>query len=246
MVHADRRETQTRESYVADDLEALREAPRYAAHVIDLFRADVGRRVLEVGSGIGTVTVPLLALADRVVGIEPNPSCVARLPQAVRQHPRFVLWDGPLDAYGRDVLRAERFDTVVCINVLEHMADDVGAMAAFREAIVPGGKVVIFVPAVPAAYGPLDEELGHFRRYSKASLSEVFGRAELELLRLRYTNPIGLAGWMFNSHVTRARRHSLAQIHLFERLVAPWALPMERWITPPIGQSLIAVGHRPA
>lgn len=245
MEQVDRRQTQTGDPYVADDLETMREARRYAAHVFDLFRRDVGRRVLEVGTGIGTVTEPLLSTADRVVGIEPNPNCIARLPEAVRQHSRFVLWDRPLEACSHELLQAERFDTVVCVNVLEHLADDVGAMRSFRDAIVPGGKVVIFVPAVQAAYGPLDAELGHFRRYSGASLSEVFRLAGLELVRLRYTNPIGLAGWMFNAHVMRTRRHSLAQVRLFERLVAPWALPMERWITPPIGQSLIAVGRRP-
>jgi hypothetical protein len=100
------------------------------------------------------------------------------------------------------------------------------------------------VPAVQAAYGPLDAELGHFRRYSKKTLGQVFTSAGLEIETLRYTNPIGLLGWMFNAHVTRSKAHSLAQVRLFETLVAPWALPLERLIAPPIGLSLIAVGRR--
>ena len=95
-----------------------------------------------------------------------------------------------------------------------------------------------------AAYGPLDAELGHHRRYSKRTLSQAFSDAGLELTMIRYTNPIGLIGWMFNSHITKTRVHSLGQVKLFETLVAPWALPLERLFTPPIGLSLMAVGTR--
>src|SRR5688572_24811047 len=165
MAHADRRLTQTHDQYAADDLETMRDARRYAAHVFGLLRPHIGRRILEVGSGIGTVTVPLLETAERVVGIEPNPNCIAALRAVVAGHPHFALWDRHLEECPHEELAAERFDTVVCVNVLEHIGDDRAAMRAFREAVVAGGRVLIFVPAVQAAYGPLDAELGHFRRY---------------------------------------------------------------------------------
>jgi hypothetical protein len=131
------------------------------------------------------------------------------------------------------------------VNVLEHLEHDIAALSRFKEVIVPTGRVLVFVPAIQAAYGPLDAELGHHRRYSKRTLSRAFAAAGLELMMLRYTNPLGLIGWMYNSHVSKARVHSLRQVRLFERLVAPWALPLERIVTPPIGLSLMAVG-RPA
>jgi hypothetical protein len=100
------------------------------------------------------------------------------------------------------------------------------------------------VPAVQAAYGPLDAELGHHRRYSKATLAKTFADASLDVQVLRYTNPIGLVGWMYNSHVRKARTHSLSQVKLFDSLIAPWALPIERALPPPIGLSLVAVGRK--
>jgi len=133
---------------------------------------------------------------------------------------------------------------VFCVNVLEHIEDDAAALATFRNVVQPGGHVLIWVPAVPAAYGPLDAELGHHRRYTKASLSRAFAGAKLEIVSLRYTNPIGLIGWMYNSHVGRSTTHSPLQIKLFETLVAPWALPLDRLIPPPLGLSLVAVGRR--
>lgn len=245
MSHSDRRHTQTQEQYAADDLETMQEARRYAAHLFDLFRPHLGSRILEVGSGIGTMSARLANAAEFVLGIEPNLNCAVRAREALTGHPRFTLRVCHLEECDRTELAAHRFDTVFCVNVLEHIKDDVAALTTFRDVIVPGGRVLIFVPAVQAAYGPLDAELGHYRRYSKPALAHAFGAAGLDLLELRYTNPIGLAGWMFNSHVRKARTHSLAQVKVFDRLVAPWALPLERLVAPPIGLSLVAVGRRP-
>ena len=242
--HVDRRQTQTQEQYAADDLETMQEARRYSAHLFNLFREYVGKRVLEVGSGIGTMTRPLADAADMVVGLEPNANCVSRLQEAMRDHPRFTLRACHLEECDRAELTAYQFDTVVCVNVLEHIEDDAGALRTFKDVLVPKGRVLIFVPAVQAAYGPLDAELGHHRRYSKPTLAKAFHDAGLNLLTLRYTNPIGLAGWMYNAHISKSTAHSLTQVKLFETLVAPWALPLERLITPPIGLSLIAVGQR--
>ncbi|HKE82146.1 MAG TPA: class I SAM-dependent methyltransferase [Vicinamibacterales bacterium] len=242
--HIDRRHTQTQEQYAADDLETMQAARRYGAHLFDLFRSFVGRRVLEVGSGIGTMSRPLADAADMVIGIEPNVNCASRAEDAMRGHPRFTLRVCHLEECDRAELVSHRIDTVVCVNVLEHIADDVAALRTFKDILIPGGKSLIFVPAVQAAYGPLDAELGHHRRYSKPTLAKAFTDAGFDIELLRYTNPVGLLGWMYNSHIRKSRTHSLAQVKLFDALVAPWALPIERVLTPPIGLSLVAVGRK--
>ena len=242
--HVDRRFDQTQHTYAADDLETIEEARRYGDHVFGLFQPHVGRRVLEVGAGIGTMSRKLLRTAELVVGIEPNPNCLARLEAAMHGESRFTLLASHLEECDFSDLRRRELDTVYCVNVLEHIEDDVAALKMFREVIVPGGHVLIYVPAVQAAYGPIDAELGHHRRYSKRTLAAAFAASGLELTILRYANPIGLIGWMYNSHVTKARRHSLDQVRLFERFVAPWALPLERLIPPPIGSSLVAVARK--
>jgi len=242
--HVDRRFDQTKHEYAASDLEILEEAHRYGDYVFGLFRPFVGRRVLEVGAGIGTMTRRLLAAADLVIGVEPNASCLARLEANVHGESRFTLLPCHLEECDLDDLRRKQLDTVYCVNVLEHIEDDVAALKMFRDVIVTGGHVLIYVPAIQAAYGPLDAELGHHRRYSKRTLSAAFSAAGLELIRLQYANAIGLIGWMYNSHVTKTRHHSVEQVKLFERFVAPWALPMERLIPPPLGSSLVAVGRK--
>jgi len=222
----------------------MQEARRYAAHVFNVFRPFIGRRVLEVGCGIGTMTRKLAGVAESVFAIEPNPNCATRARDAIGANPRVSLHVAHLEDCDPADLRAHQFDTVFCVNVLEHIADDVAALRAFRDVIVPGGHVLIYVPALQAAYGPLDAELGHHRRYSKTTLARAFADADLPIDLLRYTNPIGLLGWMFNAHITKSTAHSLAQVKLFEALVAPWALPLERLVPPPIGLSLVAVGRK--
>lgn len=242
--HVDRRFDQTQHEYAASDLEIIEGAQRYGEHIFALFRPFIGRRVLEVGAGIGTMSKKLVRTSDVVIGIEPNAGCVARLEAAMRGEPKFTMLSCHLEECDLDALHRQHLDTVYCVNVLEHIEDDVAALTMFKDIIVPGGHVLIYVPAVQAAYGPLDAELGHHRRYSKRALAAAFTAAGLELRQLKYANPIGLIGWMYNSHVTKTRHHSRTQMQLFERFVAPWALPLERLIPPPLGSSLVAVGKK--
>ena len=85
----------------------------------------------------------------------------------MRAEPKFSLRECLLEDCDPVELASHRFDTVFCVNVLEHIEDDVAALATFKRVVQPGGHVLVWVPAVPAAYGPLDAELGHHRRYTK-------------------------------------------------------------------------------
>ena len=243
-MNVDHRFTQTQQRYAADDLETMSEAHRYQAHVFGLIRPHVGTRVLEVGCGIGTMSQQLVDVADRLVCIEPNLNCATRARDVLEGNPRITLRVCHLEECDRAELLQERFDTIVCVNVLEHIEDDIRALRLFREVVAPaGGQVLIFVPAIQAAYGPLDAALGHHRRYTKRTLGGAFDAAGLDLVTMRYTNPIGLLGWMYNAHLTGTIEHTPGQVRLFETLIAPWALPLERLVAPPIGLSLFAVGR---
>jgi 2-polyprenyl-3-methyl-5-hydroxy-6-metoxy-1,4-benzoquinol methylase len=243
-MNVDHRFTQTQKQYAADDLETMSEAKRYQAHVFELLRPHIGSQVLEVGCGIGTTSLRLAEIAERLVCIEPNLNCVSRARAALDGNPKISLRICHLEECDRDEMLRCRFDTIVCVNVLEHIEDDIRALKLFRELVTSsGGNVLIFVPAIQAAYGPLDAALGHHRRYTKRTLRQAFEAAGLDLVAMRYTNPIGLLGWMYNAHVSKTTVHTTGQVRLYEKLVAPWALPLDRLVPPPIGLSLFAVGR---
>jgi SAM-dependent methyltransferase len=240
----DHRFNQTQKRYAADDLETMSEARNYQAHLFGLVRPHVGVRVLEVGCGIGTMTRQLLDLAHQVVCIEPNLNCAARAREALGGDDRVAIRICHLEECGRVELQQQRFDTVVCVNVLEHIHDDVHALTLFRDVVAgTGGRVLIFVPAVQSIYSQHDAALGHHRRYSRRTLRAAFTAAGLDIVAMRYTNPIGLLGWMYNLYVSGNTEHTRSQVGLFDRFVAPWALPLERVVPPPIGLSLFAVGR---
>ena len=245
-MNVDHRFTQTQKQYAADDLETMSEAVRYQAHIFALVRPHLGRHVLEVGCGIGTMSRQILNVdaQTRLVCIEPNVNCALRARTALAGEARVAIRECHLEECSRLELAQERFDTIVCVNVLEHIEDDVSALALFHDVVAgTAGQVIVFVPALQSIYGPHDAALGHHRRYSKRSLTKAFAAAGLEMVTIRYTNPIGLLGWMYNLYISGNTEHTSGQVALFERFVAPWALPLDRAIAPPIGLSLFAVGR---
>ena len=138
-------------------------------------------------------------------------------------------------------LREHRPDSVACLNVLEHVRDDAAALAHFAAVLPEGGRVVLIVPAFESLYGPIDERLGHYRRYSKKSLAGVAERAGFRPEVLRYMNSAGFFGWWFNAHVAKRTAQSDAQIAVFDAVMVPVLRRVEQWMEPPVGQSIFAV-----
>ena len=130
------------------------------------------------------------------------------------------------------------------MNVLEHVADDWALLRVAHRVLVPGGALLVFVPALPCLFGTLDRQFGHCRRYTKTSLSQRVRKAGLRLERLRYFNFPGVMAWFLAGRVLR--RHALGHLDvaLYDRWILPWMSKLERWQEPPVGQSLIAIALR--
>lgn len=226
--------------YTVRDQDRMQRARRYFEWQYRMARTRLGARVLEIGCGLGNFTEHL---ADRelVVGIDSEPGCIAA--HQARFAGRANLVSLCLDVLSPEFskLREHRLDSVACLNVLEHVADDAGALANIHAVLPEGGRVVLMVPAFESLYGPIDEKLGHYRRYRKQSLAAVAGRAGFRPEVLRYMNSAGFFGWWFNAHVAKRTAQSEAQIALFDAMVVPVLSRLERWIEPPVGQSIFAV-----
>jgi len=201
----------------------------------------VGRRVLEVGSGIGNMS-QFFADRERVVLTDTDAGYRETLRTRFAQHPNVAVRELSLPEVP-DSLVAERFDTVICLNVLEHIEDDRGSLAAMRALLVPGGRLVLLVPAVPFLYGTLDRALGHFRRYAPSVLRERYAEAGLGMRHLEYFNLAGMPGWWFVGSVLRREVIPQGSLGLYDKLVPLFRL--ERLLPWRMGQSLIAIGERP-
>ena len=217
----------------------LRSAVGYNAWIHALLAPHVGRRVFDAGCGIGNLTRLLLPGAELVVGYERRQDFCDIVRSELGAHPSLRIVQGDLNALDVTVFARERIDTVVCVNVLEHIEDDVTLLVRFREMLTPGGRVLLFVPAHPWLYGAHDAADGHFRRYTRQALHDAMINAGLNVERLRWVNLPGIFGWWLNRR-RRCVGFDDSQCRLFDRMV-PLIAAVERWLPPPVGLSLLAV-----
>jgi glycosyltransferase involved in cell wall biosynthesis len=218
-------------------VEALR---RYNEFLWDLIRPYVGRRVLEVGSGTGVMT-QYLATREHVVATDVDPQYVDLLRRTYAGNPKVEVRPLDLVKLAENGLPRHRFDTVVCSNVLEHVEDDGSALRAMRDLLVPGGRVVLVIPALRALYGSIDRAIGHHRRYTRDEIAQKLADAGLAVEHVSFFNVLGVAGWFLNARILRRRSVPGVQARLNDRLVP--LLRLERRLRPPFGMSLLAVGR---
>lgn len=223
-------------------LEDLSEAVRFRGWVLDLLRPWLGDVALEIGSGAGDHAADLAAAGVRVVASEAEPARLERLRERFRDHDHVTVVSARLPEEPPDLGSAP--DGVYCCNVLEHVADDVGALEAMARIVRPGGRVAVVVPAFQFAFSRFDAQVGHHRRYRRPELVAKFRAAGLEVRDARYVNAVGLVGWLLLVKLLRGRPRAGVALRVFELLV-PVLARLERLRPPPFGQSLLVVGERP-
>jgi SAM-dependent methyltransferase len=215
-------------------------APNYLSWVTDLCSEHLGHRVLEVGAGLGAIT-GRYERGREVVASDMSPPCLQALRERFADHPNVQVEDRDL----RDLEMDARFDSVLMVNVLEHIADDAGALQGLSRLLVPGGNVVVYVPALNGLYGALDKKLGHYRRYSVWRLREVFREAGLEPVEVRWVNFIAIPAWAaFGRGDVDDRQRSGKLLSLWDRAAVPAARALEARVPMPIGCNVLGVGRR--
>jgi SAM-dependent methyltransferase len=222
-------------------LERLAAAPKFNRWMFDRLRPWIGQRVLEVGSGIGNLSV-FLQDRERVVLTDTEPWYLARLRERFGGRANIEVARLYLPVVD-GALAAQRFDTVICLNVLEHIEDDVASLAVMRGLLAPGGRVVLLVPALPALYGTLDRALGHFRRYTRPGLIAKLCGTGLAPRHVEYFNLAGIPGWWVTGRLLRRSLIPAASLRWYDALVPLFRL--ERLLPWRVGQSLIAIGEAP-
>ena len=198
--------------------------------------------VLEVGAGLGATT---RLFADvRCAGwvcIEPDPMLAAQLRANVAGLPGRTVIVGTMAALDR----TERFDTVLYIDVLEHIADDRAELAAVAAHLNPGGVIVLLAPAQPWLYSPFDRAVGHCRRYTKGTLARAVP-ASLRQERLCYLDSAGLLASLGNRLMLRSRTPNAAQIRVWDRMLVPVSRWTDKALGFKVGKSVVGVWRAPS
>jgi len=203
----------------------------------------VGRRILEVGCGLGNFTHYFLD-RDLVVSVDPVPEAIETVSGHFLHHDHMVptvgdITDGALIAR----LKGCNFDTAVCLNVLEHIPDDEKALANMYAALAPGGRLLLLVPQVRALYGTLDYYLDHYRRYKYSEVLRLMRAAGFTIEDSFSMNIPGMLGWYLNSRILRRTILPSGQLKLFNA-ITPLVRSIEERIRVPVGISAVAIGRK--
>jgi SAM-dependent methyltransferase len=230
----------THEGY--NTLVQMDQAPRYNAWLGRRLRPHLGRRVLEIGAGIGTITREIAPGRERVIALEADSFYVQRLRNLFRESDVVQPVHAPVERTDWAALAKEHLDTVMLSNVLEHIEDDAAAVRRFRSVLPVDGRLVILVPALMSLYGGIDEAIGHFRRYTPATLRDVIESNGFRIESVEWLNLLGIPGWFLNSRVLKRRSVPGLQVRLYDR-IAPLLARMESMVKLPVGMSLLAVAR---
>jgi SAM-dependent methyltransferase len=222
-------------------LEALTEAKNYNRWIASNFYPHIKAPLLEFGAGIGNISELLSSF---------TPLCLTDSDERLLAHLKHKFChinDVSVDFL--DITQPppehllESFQTVIGINVLEHIEDDEKALFHLGNILKPSGRLLLLVPSKKWAYTDLDRQLGHFRRYEKKELGLKLAKASFRIEKLYFFNIIGLMGWMIRHKIQRSEGLSPYQVSLFESMVHILK-PIESKVRMPIGISLIAIAQK--
>jgi len=230
--------------YVGNELDVFAEARNWRAYLKSRIGRKIGGEVLEVGAGIGSMTLSLCdATATRWVCLEPDAQLANRLADRLRSEPP----PAPVQVVRADLEgfdSPDRFDTILYLDVLEHIEDDRGELARAAERLKPGGRLITLTPAPPWAYSPFDRRIGHFRRYDGRRLRAITPEG-LQIDMLFYLDALGLLLSLANRLALRQEEPSAAQIRFWDRVVIRGSLLVDPLLGRSIGRSIVAIWHKP-
>lgn len=231
--------------HLEETLNRIYEMRNFNQWIYSLIQPFLGRRVVEIGCGVGSFTELLSERGGQVIATDIEPRYVERVRRQFQGVPEVKVAEYDLAKPLPGTLQAGWADAVVCMNVLEHLEDDLEALRHIVELLAPGGRSILLVPAFQWLYGSIDESYRHFRRYNRGPLESLSRQAGLVVEKTFYVNLAGIPGWFVAGRLLRRRILPGRGLQLYHRLV-PFFRWVERVSGPPVGLSLISVGVKPA
>jgi SAM-dependent methyltransferase len=226
--------------YSGTELAALSAAVNYYEWIYSRFERYLGGSIVEVGAGIGTFSKLLLRASPRqLVAFEPSRNLYPLLVESVRHDERVT----PINDVFKPHYVPDGVDSIVYLNVLEHIEQDSAELKTAYEALRPGGHLIVFSPALSWLYSEFDKHVGHFRRYSKRGIVAVAKEAGYRVLRAEYFDIAGVIPW-YLSFVLLKSWPTIRKVALYDKLVVPPMRVAESVLSPPFGKNVLLVATR--
>ncbi|MFT3744905.1 MAG: class I SAM-dependent methyltransferase [Pyrinomonadaceae bacterium] len=233
--------------YPGKDLEAMSFAVNYHKWILDEFRPYIGRKVIEVGAGTGDFSTLLLnEKIDELSLVEPSEMFEQLSTNIASESISVGFFHNIFADLAGQFVGTKAPDTIIYINVLEHIEDDAHELRLMYDCLVPGGHALIFVPALPSLYGEFDRQIGHFRRYVKKGLNDLATDAGFKVVKAKYFDFVGIFPWFVKYKILGSASLESGLIKLYDTVAVPVNKVAESIVTPPIGKNLLFVLEKPA
>lgn len=216
------------------------DAPNYRDYQYDLIAPHCGQSMLEIGAGLGEFSEQFLD-RRRLVLTDTEPFCLRRLTERFGDRANVEVRKMFLP---EDVALDEPVETVVAVNVLEHIADDIGTLRALATVLAPGGRIVLWVPAYEALYGDFDDKVGHVRRYTPKTMARAVAHAGLTVVDVRAVNLLGGLAWWAAVRRGGVSTPNRKLVRIYDKTIIPATRRIESIVKPPFGQTVLCVAAR--
>lgn len=220
-------------------LESMSQAIWYNRWTLRKFSQYLKGKILEIGCGIGSFSM-YLSKYGSLTAIDLNEEYVSNAKNRV---------DGQVEVGLGDIEKGEYFfkdrvfNTIVCINVLEHTKDDIKVIKNIHKLLAPEGFLVILVPAHRFLYNSIDDSIGHFKRYEKEELKKLLEKNNFEIVKLKKLNFLGSIGWFIAGKFFKEKKVSEGKIKIFN-FISPFFLLLENLFEPPFGTSILMIARK--
>jgi 2-polyprenyl-3-methyl-5-hydroxy-6-metoxy-1,4-benzoquinol methylase len=226
----------------------IRNLVNYYRWIFDTIRPFLGNKILEIGPGYGNLAWCIRKEGRAYIGIDTDETVIASLRERFSGENTMAFIRADLNDPSTSSMLADYHpDTVVSMNVLEHIADPAGHLRHIFQLLRNGQKLLLIVPGMQALYGTLDAQAGHYRRFSKGEAARCLTEAGFRVKRIFYFNSIGAVGWFITGRILKKSIDSQATGNLalfYDRVVIPFIRPIDSIFHSFFGQSIICIAEK--
>lgn len=216
--------------------------PNYNRWIYQQIKSYLGKRALEIGCAIGNMTFFFLD-RELLVSIDKEAECVEIVRKKFSDYGNFKALQYDISVQEITELKRYNFDTILCLNVLGNIKNDIQVLRNIHKILTFGGTLIILVPALKRLYGTLDKSENLYRRYERKELILMAEKCGFTINKIFFMNLLGAMGWYLNSRLLKRTSFSIGQLFFYDRLVPILSLA-EKFLYPPFGLSLIMVGSK--
>jgi phospholipid N-methyltransferase len=238
-------------SHLRQELEAVASLHNYHRWIFEEIRPYLGQQIAEIGGGIGTFSKEIIAghlhsnPSSCLEIFEPSACLYQELESALRESHRSLIDSNRLKTTAGSFHSPFKFhDSVLMVNVLEHIEHEDSILSQIYESLQPEGLLIIFVPALDWLFSALDQQAGHYRRYDKTRLRLLLERNRFTVIKDQYMDLAGVLPWYLLNVLGQSRSFNPTFVKLYDQWGVPFTRCMERWCEAPCGKNLLMVGRK--